>query len=237
MGAVAKFLRLGANLTKIALTRPARLTHVMGAALAASEEVRESAYDVLRLPEINVRDLLPESEGPIEARLVFFPKLMAPPTLIESVCLVLLLKKAKASQVFELGTHGGIFITQLALNIADGTTLSTSPPYDHVTVFDSHRGNRAVEEARGSIRFLKEEAAFDETPYLGKMDFVFVDGGHDFESVRTDSERGWRMLRSGGIMVWHDFSILTRDVVRYLLSSSYRPVHVGSTRLAFAVKA
>lgn len=36
-------------------------------------------------------------------------------------------------------------------------------------------------------------------------DFVFVDGGHDTKTVKLDTMNGIRILRSGGIIVWHDF--------------------------------
>ena len=52
---------------------------------------------------------------------------------------------------------------------------------------------------------ISDSAKFDPTPYESKMDLVFVDGAHSADYVRNDSEKGWRMLRPGGVLVWHDF--------------------------------
>jgi len=63
-----------------------------------------------------------------------------------------------------------------------------------------------------------------------------VDGAHSYDYVKNDSEKGWRMLRSGGVMAWHDFRMQDPDVVRYLLESPYQPARILNTSLAFARK-
>jgi len=39
---------------------------------------------------------------------------------------------------------------------------------------------------------------------LGVLDFVFVDGGHDRMTVKSDSLKSYQSLRRGGCLVWHD---------------------------------
>lgn len=39
------------------------------------------------------------------------------------------------------------------------------------------------------------------------MDFVFVDGAHDYQSVRKDTENALRLLRPGGVILWHDYGV------------------------------
>ena len=68
------------------------------------------------------------------------------------------------------------------------------------------------------------------------MDAVFVDGAHIFEYVRNDSEKGWRMLRSGGVLIWHDFRPQTPDVMRHVLQSDFNARRIDGTTLAYAVK-
>lgn len=92
-------------------------------------------------------------------------------------------------------------------------------------------------DVRPHISFLKcDSATFNETPYRDQIDLVFVDGAHNMDYVRNDSEKGWRMLRAGGIIVWHDFVPGDPDVIRYLLSCPYRPKRIKATSLAFAQK-
>jgi predicted O-methyltransferase YrrM len=92
-------------------------------------------------------------------------------------------------------------------------------------------------ELRSRIQFLKQDSArFDPAPYAGQMDFVFVDGAHNTEYVRNDSEKGWSMLKPGGIMAWHDCAVGDPEVIRYLLQCAYHPTRILGTSLAFATK-
>src|SRR5208282_5304838 len=136
--------------------------------------------DLLRIPAVLPEDLLPEEGPPPRMTLALFPRTYAGVSLLELLCLILLLKRSKAGAVFEFGTYKGVSTTQLALNLPENGSVATLDlPEDHA-------------------------AAFDESPYAGRMDFVFVDGAHSADYVRNDSEKGWRMLREGGIMAWHD---------------------------------
>jgi len=63
-----------------------------------------------------------------------------------------------------------------------------------------------------------DSKAFDETPYAGRCDLVFVDGSHAYSYVKSDTEKALRMLAPGGILLWHDYGSgsSTRGVYRYL---------------------
>ena len=161
------------------------------------------------------------------------------------------MKRARARSVFEFGTYKGVSITQLALNLpADSRIFTLDLPDEPATtrfaIADQEDAVIAVEKGKGAlipselrprIQFLQQDsAAFDESPYAGQMDFVFVDGAHNYDYVRNDSEKGWRMLRSGGIIAWHDCRAQDPAVVRYLLESSFQPALISGTTLAFAIK-
>jgi len=104
----------------------------------------------------------------------------------------------------------------------------------------AHQAEKAdliPKHCRARVTFLEQDSAtFDESPYAGTMDAVFVDGAHVYEYVRNDSEKGWRMLRPGGVVIWHDFRPQTPDVMRYLFESNFQPKRIEGTTLAFAVK-
>ena len=116
------------------------------------------------------------------------------------------------------------------------TKFSTDPE-DAAIATEAGKGSLVPDQLRPRIQFLKSDSAkFDEAPFVGKMDFVFVDGAHNAEYVRNDSEKGWRMLRSGGIMAWHDCRPTDAAVVRYLLQCPFQPQRISETTVAFAVK-
>lgn len=250
MNQIQKAARLGVRLLKIAATNPRRLSHVLGTALSVSDDVVDKSCDLLRLPAVDINDLLPAAGEPWEIKMLMFPKTHASISLLEFNALILLLKRANSKRIFEFGTFKGISITQLALNLPDdseictldlpdeqlNTTFSTDPE-DAAIAVETGKGSLVPAQLRPRIQFLKSDSAkFDESPFAGKMDFVFVDGAHNFEYVKNDSEKGWRMLRSGGIITWHDCRHQDPGVVRYLLQSPFKPARITGTTVAFATK-
>lgn len=60
---------------------------------------------------------------------------------------------------------------------------------------------------------------FDETPYLKQCDLIFIDGSHAYSYVKNDTEKALRMLKEGGLILWHDYryrNLETSGVRRYL---------------------
>lgn len=251
MNSFQKALSLGFRLVKIGVGNPRRLSHVLGTALYATDEVIDRSRDLLRIPSTDINDLLPAAGNPGEIKLAIFPKTYASISFLESVALILLMKRAEAKRIFEFGTYKGFSITQLALNLPPETEIYTldlpeGPIRTHFAIADPEDAIIAVEQGKGTlvpatlrprIKFLQQDsAAFDETPFAGRMDFVFVDAAHNYDYVKNDSEKGWRMLRSGGIIAWHDCRHQDPGVVRYLLQSPFQPVRVTGTTVAFATK-
>jgi len=216
--------------------------------------VVDRSRDLLRFPSIDIHDLLPASGDPWEIKMAMFPKTYvshASISLLESTALILLLKRAEAKRIFEFGTFKGISITQLALNLPPeseiytldlpeeptGTRFAIADPEDAVIAIEKGKGTLVPAALRPCVKFLQQDsAAFDETRFAGRMDFVFVDGAHNYDYVKNDSEKGWRMLRRGGIIAWHDCRPSDPGVVRYLLQSSFKPTRISSTTVAFATK-
>ncbi len=250
MNPLQKTARLGFHLLKIAATNPRRLSHVLGSALSASDDVVDKSCDLLRLPAVEVNDLLPAAGDLWEIKMLMFPKTHASISLLEFTALILLLKRAGSKQIFEFGTFKGISITQLALNLPPGSDIYTldlpdeqlntqfsTDPEDAAIAVETGKGSLVPAELRPRIQFLKcDSARFDESPFVGKMDFVFVDGAHNYKYVKNDSEKGWRMLRNGGIIAWHDCRHQDPGVVRYLLQSPFKPARIAGTTVAFATK-
>lgn len=45
----------------------------------------------------------------------------------------------------------------------------------------------------------------DETLYLGQFDVIFIDGAHAYSYVASDTAKALRMVRPGGLILWHDY--------------------------------
>jgi predicted O-methyltransferase YrrM len=250
MNSVLKLFKLAGQVGKLAITRPGRLSHVLGVAAFACEEVDRHETDMLRFKFVSPEELLPEGLDLPTLTLGMFPRTHASQSVLETVCLNLLMKKARARSIFEFGTYKGVSITQLALNLPEDAEIRTldlpdqseielkiSDPDELKIAREVGKGSLVPERLRSRIQFLKQDSAkFDPKPFAGKVDFVFVDGAHSYDYVKNDSEKGWAMLRSGGIIAWHDCRVPDPDVVRYLLECPFNPSKIVHTSLAFAVK-
>tara|TARA_X000000368_G_C22929932_1_gene667134 strand:+ start:117 stop:902 length:786 start_codon:yes stop_codon:yes gene_type:complete len=79
---------------------------------------------------------------------------------------------------------------------------------------------------------------FDHKKYLGKMDLIFIDGGHTYSVVKNDSEKSFEMLDSNGIILWHDYvpgKRSAQDVVKYIheISKDRKLYSIEGTSLVY----
>ena len=50
-----------------------------------------------------------------------------------------------------------------------------------------------------------DSKTFDEGPWAGQCDLVFVDGSHALSYVLSDSRKALRLVKPGGLVLWHDY--------------------------------
>jgi len=208
----SKLLWLGKRLLTIAVKKPSGLQPVFGQALAEAEYHLEPTRDISRLPSVALAELVEPGAAPLEVITSLFPEVTHSIMFLEALALGVWLQKVKARRVFEFGTNRGVSTTQLALNVSENGrvfTLDLLRQNRQMQFNIKHAGDLEVAQqkekadlipnhCRARMTFLESDSAtFDETPYAGTMDAVFVDGAHVYEYVRNDSEKGWRMLRPG----------------------------------------
>jgi hypothetical protein len=97
-------------------------------------------------------------------------------------------------------------------------------------------------EGQERLNLLKQDSLeFDPSTLdiMGKTDFIFLDGGHTDEIVRSDTKNSFEMLSPNGILLWHDFNSNTHqkvtDVVRECASERL-VISIQHTMLAFTSK-
>ncbi len=248
---LSKVARLAGRLIKIALRNPRALREVFGVSLALSEQLTDPEVDVTVLPKVAVEDILGDTSGDHVLALWAVPQVARSVSLHEAVCLGTLMKLAQARRVFEFGTYRGVSTTQLALNLPpDGQVFTLDLPVTNLktkfeldttgeveVVEDARKGELVPAHLRPRITFISQDSAlFDPTPFEGTMDLVFVDGAHTAEYVKNDSEKGWRMLRPGGVICWHDCRFNSASVIKFLRQCRYQPRRITGGSVAFAVK-
>lgn len=245
---ISKAFQLGARLLSIGSRTPRDLQHILGIANWAAGEIADPAADTRMIPHVDVLDICPGTNRWV---LQSFPSVGASVSPLECAALAALSNLVQAKRVFEFGTYKGVSTTQLALNLGEGGMVFTLDlpenhpayslpiprPEEREIAEEGKKGILIPNDLRNRVTFLQSDSAtFDETPYLDSMDLVFVDGAHSYEYVRNDTLKGWRMLRPGGVLAWHDVVPSHPDVVRYVKECGYGPTLVGGTALAYARK-
>ena len=150
-----------------------------------------------------------------------------------SLCLVTRLTQPRT--IFEIGTFEGISTLHFALNCPSDARIYTldlprdepAAPNLRVTLADEEllvpKGRMSTvfgkypEESKNITELHGDSAFYDFEPYLGKVDLFFVDGSHSYEYVKSDSENAFRCVRSGGVILWHDYGRYgPHEVSKYL---------------------
>jgi predicted O-methyltransferase YrrM len=136
----------------------------------------------------------------------------------ELLVLATLVRRVQAKRIFEIGTFDGRTTLNFAANAPDAEVHTLDLPQDQQSALTIKIGDeKYIEKPKSGSRFVGtaeasrivqhfgDSATFDYTPFVGMMDFVFVDGAHSTEYVQSDTEKALQMLRPGGIIAWHDY--------------------------------
>jgi predicted O-methyltransferase YrrM len=131
----------------------------------------------------------------------------------------------RPKRIFEIGTSQGRTTALLAMNTPDDTQIFTldldpSQPLPG-QVSDPHLIELAKKElgiafrgtnwAKKITQLLGDSGTFDFSPYADSIDLVTVDGSHTYRFVRSDSLNAFRMIRPGGVILWHDFESMRSE--------------------------
>lgn len=74
---------------------------------------------------------------------------------------------------------------------------------------------------------------------IGKVDFVFIDGDHSLTGVSHDTQWARRVIRDGGVIVWHDCGCQDcPEVLEYIESvdDGYFITKIEGTYLCFEIE-
>lgn len=140
----------------------------------------------------------------------------------ELVYLALIVKSLAPANIFEIGTFRGRTALNFALNCPDDCHIYTLDllPGAKSTIFNgansadvalikkSSPGSdyRGKEGSHKIEQLYGDSTKFDFTPFHNRMDIVFIDGAHDYNAVRSDTQNALKIIRPGGVIIWDDFA-------------------------------
>ncbi len=204
----------------------------------------ELNYSDTLIPSVDVWKLFPGIDTTEVSMGRLLPDEGSSVTFREMVVLCSILRLERAHTVFEIGTSLGVTSFNLALNLPeDGVLFTLDLPTveaGQASIATAHEvsisDRKMIFTARESRRFLGsaveskvnqlygDSATFDYTPYEGQCDVVFVDGAHSSAYVVSDTEAAFRLVRPGGLVLWHDYNdgYFWPDVHKQLLQIARR---------------
>lgn len=140
-------------------------------------------------------------------------------SLAEQVVILSLAAALESRTVFEFGTFDGRSAANLAINLdPDAKIMTIDLPArdmaDAALPIGQHDVKYIMKEASGGkfkgihnvTQLWGDTAKFDFSPWFGQCDLVFVDACHAYEYVLNDSEIALRLIRPGGVVLWHDYA-------------------------------
>ena len=169
-------------------------------------------------------------------------------SIIELLVLSAFASKLNDTQnVLEIGTFEGITSLNCSLNANKSEVYTLDLPLDHsldelqekeYLDFDKdliNSDNRRLDilnDISNVIQLCGDSTKFD----FSKTDFsmAFIDGGHDYRTVKSDTENILKYINKPGFVFWHDYDV-TNDVGNYLLniSDEYDIKWIKNTRLCY----
>ncbi|MFN3379406.1 class I SAM-dependent methyltransferase [Runella zeae] len=162
-----------------------------------------------------------------------------------------IIQKYQPQRVFEIGTFEGRTTLNIALNAPNAQIFTLDLPAADLgnTKMQIEKTEEAyVKKTQSGGRFLNhpakkniqqlfgDSATFDFSPYYNSIDLMFVDGSHAYEYVLSDTDRALKLVKKGGIILWHDYT--NWEGVRDALNEFYKndPLfkgvkHIGGTSI------
>ena len=247
---ITKLAKLTTNLGALVLRNPSGVRHVLGTALSASEDVLRPDGDVRSFRAASISEIA-RSDADLRCVIHLFREGQSAISPLEALALASLIQSHGYKKIFEFGTYKGVSTTQFALNVGpDGRVytldLPENDPRHGLAITRRQEEELTVEKGKGSlipadllnrVEFLREDSArFDPSPFENQIDFVFVDGAHSAAYVENDTKKGWRMLRPGGSIAWHDCNSRHLDVVRFLKQFEHTVTRIADTSLVYCTK-
>ena len=163
-----------------------------------------------------------------------------------------------SKNIFEFGTCSGKTTTLMALNSppdAKILTLTLNSDQAKNLTLDNRDNKVSIRniinesnyekflfsnqefEKKISVLFM-DSRELDANKYQNKFDLIFIDGGHTYSIVENDSYKAFKMIKKGGIILWHDYvpgKTSDKDIVKYLnkIAKDKNIFHIENTSLCY----
>ena len=197
---------------KLIIQNPALLNKVLDAPEVNQQEIKEKYNFKNGLKTIKITDFAPEINETVNP----FSFLEGGSTPMDLALLRILAKRFVDCDYFEIGTWRGESVANVAtiakqctsLNLPNTEMLNMGASKNYI---DSHR---FYSTKLNNVTHLEGNSlTYDFSSLNKKFDLIFIDGDHHFESVKSDTQNAFQLLKNEkSIIVWHDYGNDPTDV-------------------------
>ena len=194
------------------LRHPSSVLQVYADADAHQKEVITSYNLPKGLPLVDITDLL----GAINENISLYSFLEGTSTPLDLVLLKGLAKTFRGGEYFEIGTWRGESVANVAstgitcttFNLSDEQLAQRNISEKIIKLQGFYSKNySAINHVYGDTRL------FDFKSLNKKFDLIFIDGDHNFATVRNDTAKMFELLKDeNSIIVWHDYGNTPEDI-------------------------
>lgn len=148
------------------------------------------------------------------------------PMVFGTTVLLAIAKIANPSRYFEFGTYLGIQTLTIAANFPEAIIYTLDMNKNDLQKAEhqiaksdkqlilrsiAHRGKKAFSGTlyeKGIIQQYGDSNKYDLSDLYGSMNMVYIDGGHDLQTLKSDTENAFHMISDEkcNCIVWHDYN-------------------------------
>ncbi|MFO1487480.1 MAG: class I SAM-dependent methyltransferase [Verrucomicrobiota bacterium] len=180
------------------------------------------------------------------------------PSMLDTAILLSLARLVQPRNFFEIGTFLGAQTLNMAANIptaekiytmdlGNADTQGLEQQKEDAVLTVKHLANEKQLSFMGTPYESKIEQIFgnsntyDFSRFHGKLDMIYIDGGHDLETLTNDTRNSFAMLAPGRptVVAWHDYANPVYPQVKtYLdeLSNSKKIYHIEESWMCFHIQ-
>jgi len=163
-----------------------------------------------------------------------------------------------SDNIFEFGTCSGKNTMLMALNSNKNSnivSLTLNQNQSKKLTSDKNDNNTSIKNIVNESNYEKflfsgkeiekkirvifiDSRKFNTEEYLKKFDLIFIDGGHTYSVVESDSKKAFEMLSSKGVIIWHDYVVgkeSCKDICKYIneLEKEKKIFHIKDTSMCY----
>jgi predicted O-methyltransferase YrrM len=163
-----------------------------------------------------------------------------------------------SDNIFEFGTCSGKNTMLMALNSKENSkiiSLTINQNQSKKLILDKNDNNISYRnilhessyekfvfsgkeiEKKIEVVFI-DSREFDTKKYLRKFDLIFIDGGHTYSVVKSDTNKAFEMLSNKGIIIWHDYVVgkeSCKDICKLIdeIEKEKKIFHIKNTSMCY----